>query len=176
MLYLLWGLLNIGVSVFFVVTCFRATKLVRERFGVLATIIFVFGLLSFFSRSNDSQDNTEPNSNQIRTWKFSSEDSLDRKATSLIDVELEKTLISKFRLGIKYGKDKQQQLNIPISAYSSITGFVSGINWKPSSIIVNRTDNNTKFEYYVDGMMEWKLPGATIYSQFKEYKGVALTK
>ena len=176
MLYLLWGLLNIGVFGFFVVTCFRATKLVRERFGLFSSIIFVFGLLSFVSHSNDNNDNKEPNSNQIRTWKFSSEDSLDRNATFLIDVELEKTLLSKYQLGIKYGKDQQQQLNIPISANSWTTGFVSGTNWKPSSIIVNRTNDNTKFEYYVDGIMEWKLLGATIYSQAKEYKGAALTR
>jgi hypothetical protein len=176
MLYLLWGLLNIGLFLFFVVTCFRATRLVREKFGLFTSIIFVFGLLSFISNSNDDKDNIEPGTSQIRTWKFVSEDSVDRNATFLINVELEKTLISKYGLGIEYGKDKQGQLNIPISGNSSTTGFVSGTNWKPSSIIVNKTYHNTKFEYYVYGIMEWKLLGATVYSQPKEYKGIALTK
>jgi hypothetical protein len=176
MLYLLWGLLNIGLFLFFVVTCFRATRIVREKFGLFASVIFVFGLLSFIGNSNNDKDNKEPGSSQIRTWKFVSEDSLDRNATFLIHVELEKTLISKYDLGIKYGKDKQQNLNIPISAYSSMTGFVSGTNWEPSSIIVNRTSDNNKFEYYVHGTMEWKLLGTTVYSQPKEYKGTASTK
>jgi hypothetical protein len=82
----------------------------------------------------------------------------------------------KYQLDIKYGKDKQGQLNIPISGNSWTTGFVSGTNWKPSLIIVNRTDDNNKFEYSVHGTMEWKLLGATLYSQPKEYKGTALTK
>lgn len=176
MLYLLWGLINIGLFLFFIVICFRATKLTREKLGLFASIVFVFGLLSFIGHSNNDNDLKEPNSNQIKTWKFDSEDSLNRNATFFIDIDLEKTLVSKYDLGIKYGKDKQGQLNIPISAYSSTTGLIGGTNWKPISIIVNRTDDNNKFEYFVDGVVEWKLLGATIYSQLKQYKGVALTK
>jgi hypothetical protein len=85
-------------------------------------------------------------------------------------------LVSKYELAIKYGKDRQGQVNVPISANAWTTGFISGTNWRPSFIIVDRTDDNTKFQYYVQGIMEWKLLGATIYSQPKEYKGIALTK
>src|SRR5687768_6809478 len=91
MIYLLWGILNIGVFLFFVVTCFRATRLVREHLGLLASIIFVFGLLSFISNSNNDKDNKDLGSTQTGTWKFSSEDSLDRNATFVIDIELEET-------------------------------------------------------------------------------------
>jgi hypothetical protein len=175
MLYLLWGLLNIGLFLFFIVICFRATKVIREKFGLITSIVFVFGLLSFVGHSNCDNENKEPNSNQIKTWKFISEDSLNRNATSFIKIDLEKTLVSKYDLGIKYGKDKQRQLNIPTSAYSSTTGFISGTKWKPILIIINRTNDNNKFEYFVDGVVEWKLLGATIYSQQKKYKGIALT-
>jgi len=174
MTYLLWGLLNIGLFIFFIVICFKATKLIREKVGLFASIIFVFGLLSFVGHSGN--DNKEPNSNQIKTWKFISEDSLKNNDSYLLYIDLEKTLVSKYDLGIEYGKDKQRQINIPISAYSSTTGFISGTNWKPVSIIINRTNDNNKFEYFVGGVVEWKLLGATIYSQPKEYKGIALTK
>ncbi len=176
MLYLFWGILNIGLFLFFIATCFRATKLIRENFGLFASVVFVFGLLSFIGHSNNDNDNKEPNSNQIKTWKFASEDSLNRNATSLVDIDLEKTLISKYQLGIKYGKDKQGQINIPISANSWTTGFISGTNWKPSSIIVNTTDDKNKLAYFVDGIVEWKLLGATVYSQPKQYEGITLTK
>ena len=176
MIYLLWGLLNIGLFIFFIAICFRATKLIREKIGLFAAIIFVFALLSFIGHSNNDNDNKEPNSNQIKTWKFETKDSINRNATYLLDIDLEKTLVSKYELGIKYGKEKEGTINIPISAYSSITGFISGTTWKPISIIVNRTTDNNKFEYVVDGVVEWKLFGTTIYSQLKEYKGIALTK
>ncbi|MCC6761540.1 MAG: hypothetical protein IT252_10000 [Chitinophagaceae bacterium] len=176
MIYLLWSLLNIGIFIFFIATCFKATKLVREKLGLFASIIFVFGLLSFIGNSSNDNDNKEPNSNHIKTWKFVSEDSLKSNDSYLLDIDLEKTLIAKYYLGIKYGKDKQGRINVPISAYSSANGFISGTNWKPISIIVNTTDDNNKFEYSVDGVVEWKLLGATIYSELKEYKGIAMTK
>ena len=176
MVYLLWVIINIGLFLFFIVICFRATSLLKEKFGLIAAIIFVFGLLSFMSNPHDDKFNEEPNGNQIRTWKFTPEDSVDKHATFLINIDLEKTLISKYELSIIYGKDKQGQLNIPISANAKTLGFVSGTNWKPSAIMVNRTNDNTKFEYYINGNMEWKLLGATIYYQQKEYKGIALTK
>ena len=93
-----------------------------------------------------------------------------------MNIDLEKTLVSNYDLGIKYGKDKDDQISIPISAYSSTSGFISGTNWKPISISINRMDDNSKFEYYVSGVVEWKLLGATIYSQLKEYKGIVSTK
>jgi hypothetical protein len=176
MTYLLWGLLNIGLFVFFIIICLKATKLIREKIGLFAAIIFVFGLLSFIGHSNKDNENKEPNSNQIKTWKFVSEDSLKNSDSYLLNIELEKTMISKYDLGIKYSKDKERQSNLPISAYSSTTGFISGTNWKPVSIIINKTGYNNKFEYFVDGVVEWKLLGATIYSQLKEYRGIVLTQ
>ena len=176
MIYLLWSLLNIGLFLYFIATCFKATKLVREKLGLFASIIFVFGLLSFVGNSNNDNENKEPNSNNIKTWKFVSEDSLKNYESFMLDIDLEKTLIAKYDLGIKYGKDRQRQINVPISAYSSTIGFISGTNWKPISIIVNTTNDNNKFEYSVEGVVEWKLLGATIYSEQKEYKGITMTK
>ena len=176
MLYLLWRIVNIAIFLFFVLICFSATRFIRERFSLFASIIFVFGLLSFMGGSGNDKDNKEPNARQVRTWKFTPEDSLVSHATSFTDIALEKTLISQFKLGIKYGKDKQSLLNIPVSAYSLTTGFSSGTHWKPSTIIVNRTKDNTQFEYYVDAIVEWQFLGATVYSQEKEYKGLASIK
>lgn len=176
MTYLLWSILNIGLFVFFIIICFRATKLIRENVGLFASIIFVFGLFSFVTQTKIDSHNKEPHSNQIRTWKFISEDSSKVIDQYLLDIDLEKNLFSTYHLGIKYGKDKQGQILTPISANSHTTGFVSGTNWEPVSILVNKTDEYNKFEYSVTGVIEWKLLGATIYSQLKQYKGIAVTK
>jgi hypothetical protein len=176
MLYLFWSLLNIGLFIFFLAICFKATKFVREKLGLLAAIIFVIGLSSFVGNTNNDNDNKEPNSNQIKTWKFVSEDSLRSKENYLHNIILEKTPLAKYLFGIKYGKVKEGKINVPISAYSFTNGFVSGTNWKPISIIVDMTDDNNKFEYAVDGVLEWKLLGTTVYSELKEYKGIAMIK
>ena len=44
MLYLIWGLLNLGLVIYFLVICFRATKLVKEKIGLFAAVFFVLGL------------------------------------------------------------------------------------------------------------------------------------
>ena len=174
MLYLLWGLLNIGLFIYFIVISIKATKLVREKVGLFASLIFIFGLLSFGGRSNN--DDKEPNSNQNKNWKFVSEDSLKSNVSYSIHVDLEKTLISKYYLSIEYGEDTLNKINFPISAYSSTTGTISGTNWKPKSIMVYKTNENNKFMYSVYGIVEWKLLWLTVYTQLKAYKGIAMTK
>lgn len=93
-----------------------------------------------------------------------------------LDIDLQKTLISNFNLTIKYCKSNKDKFNVPISASSDYLGFISGINWKPKSIIVNKTEEINKFEYFVNGVVEWKLLEAKIYAQPKKYNGFVFTK
>jgi hypothetical protein len=176
MIYLLWSLLNIALFLCFIAICFKVTKIVREKLGLLASGIFVLGLLSFIGNSNNDNENKEPNSNNIKTWKFVSEDSVKNDEIYTLEINLEKTPIAKYDLGIRYGKDRQSQINVPISAYSSTIGFISGTNWRPISIVVNTTNDNNKFYYFVAGILEWKLLGSSIYSEQKDFKGIAITK
>ena len=176
MLYLLWALLNAVTFIFFLFICFKAMKLVRQEIGLFAAFVFVFGSVSFMTRHRPDKENLEPNSNQIKTWKFISPDSLDRRSNVYIVIDLEKTLISKYNLGIQYVQDNQLKNNIPVTANTSVTGLQGGTTWEPTSIIVNRTDDNKKFEYEVSGTVKWKLLGFTLYSQYKNWKGFALLK
>jgi hypothetical protein len=175
MLYLLWGILNIGIFIYFIIICFRATKLIREKIGLLAAVFFAIGLLSFITAGNN-RDNREPNSNQVKTWNFFPEDNIEKNTATSITVPIDETLVSTYNLDIIYGKHKQEQFNLPVSANSSVTGWTSGTNWKPVTIIVERTNDNTKFDYWVHGVTEWKLLGLTIFSQGKVYKGTATVR
>lgn len=169
MIHLIWGLLNFGLFIFFIVICFDATKLIRKNNGTFASVIFVIGLISILGNSNNKEE--------TKTWSFISEKSLKLNETSTLKVDLEKTLLSKKHLVIKYGIDKEKEINTPISANSSTVGFISGgIKWKPISVVVNKTNYNNKFEYFVSGVVEWKLIGITIYSQYKVFNGIALIK
>jgi hypothetical protein len=89
---------------------------------------------------------------------------------------LEKTFVSKYDLGIRYRENIKGEKNMPISAYSSASGFINGTNWKPMSNIINRTSDNNQFDYLVHGVVEWKIFSTTIYSQSKAYKGIAIVK
>lgn len=176
MLYLIWGLLNIGLVIYFLVICVKATKLVKEKIGLFASGFFVLGLLLFLGQPAKDSYNRGANSDRINSNIFASEDSLNLDATFLVTINLENNWISKKDLGIKYGKEKQGQIIIPISAYSTATGFISGTIWRPISIKVNRTDDNNEFQYFVVGIVDWKLLGATIYTQSKSFNGIVSTK
>lgn len=173
MLYLFWALLNIGLFIF---VCFKGSQYFREKLGRIASIVFLLALFAFIGNSTNDNDNKENNSSRIKTWEFYPLDSLSKSSNQFIDIDLERTLISKYRLGIGYGKDKLLKNNIPTSATTWTTGFISGTTWKPINIIINRTEDNNKFEYVVDGTIKWSLVGLTIYSQLKSWKGVAILK
>lgn len=177
MIYLMWGILNFILFIFFITICFKATKLIRKELGFFAAVIFVGGLLSLIGNSNSNDYNKEHNSNQIKTWKFASENSLNKMGTYSVDVILEKSLIAEYHLGISYSKDKiGEGKNFPFSAFSSTSGISCGTLWIPKSIIVNLTNNNNKFNYMVNGVVEWKLFGFTLFTEIKEYKGIAKIK
>jgi hypothetical protein len=173
MLYLLWALLNTGLFIFI---CFKGSRYFRQKFGHIAAVVFVLGLLALMAEANSDKDNKEPNSNRIKTWKFNSLDSLDKNSQVFIDIDLERSLISKYYLGIAYCKDKQLQNNIPVSADTFITGITTGTSWKPGTVMINRTDDNRKFEYEVYGTIKWSLLGITIYHQPKHWQGVVVLK
>lgn len=172
MLYFLWSLLNLGLVIYFFVICFKAIKLVKEKMGLFASVFFVLGILSFLGQPVKDSYSKESDTNKLRSWTYASEESLNCDSASFVQVDLEKCWISKKQLGIKYGKDIQGQVNIPISAYSTTTGFISGTSWKPISIRVNRTDSDNNFQYFVVGLVDWKLLGMTIYIQSKRFKGI----
>jgi hypothetical protein len=177
MVYLIWGIFNFVLFVFFITICFKATKLIREELGLFPAVVFVFGILSFSGNSSSNDYNKEPNSNQIKTWKFSPENSLNKIGTDLVDVILEKTLIAEYNLGISYSKEKKKESKCsPVSAYSSTSGITCGTLWIPKSIIVTQTNTKNKFEYSVNGEVEWKLLGLTLFTQIKQYKGITKIK
>ncbi|MEP6466411.1 MAG: hypothetical protein ABJB05_08895 [Parafilimonas sp.] len=166
MMYLLWALLNLALFIFFVRICITATRLINEKIGLLTSVVFVVGLL-FMGCSNTEK------TTQDRTWTFTSQDSLDNNSGYLIQVLLENNFIAKCYLNIGCEKDKQQN-KFPANAFSPVFGIICGTNWKPANITVEKI-NNDKFYYNVAGVLEWKLLGATIYSQFKYYDGIAYT-
>lgn len=135
--------------------------------GLFSAAIFAFGLLSVIGYSNTNHK--ESHANQIESWQFNNEDSLKSMDTYHIGINLEKSLVSKYNLGVKYCIDRVSQTIVPVNASSSLSGFISGLNWRPTSVIVNRTNNKKQFEYFVNGVMKWNLLETTIYAQPKNY-------
>lgn len=173
MIYLLWGLFNIGLFVFFLVVCFRATKLLRERLGLFASIVFVFGLLSFMASQGETDELHSDNNFNSGSWTFTAQDRIAPNTQLQVRAVLEKALVARYILGITYGQELGSQKTVPVQAYSDVTGLISGTAWTPVNISVSLNDEKTAFQYSVDGVVKWKLLGFTVYNQSKSYKGLA---
>ena len=170
MLHLLWSILNIGIFIFFIVVSVRATKLVREKMGVLAALVLVFGLLSFIGRKADAP-NLEPGGASLRTWKFVTDIRPYINDINKIDIVFDNNIISKSVLSVRYAKDTQSGLYKALEAHTYINGLVAGTSWRPVSVLVSQTAIPNEFTYEVNGVVEWKLLGTTIVSQAKEWTG-----
>lgn len=165
MLEFLWSALNIVLLAYFIILCFRAAKLLRENSGLLASLLFGLGLLSFMGQSGKDK-NAE---NQIIKQGFVAPDHLDPTSVKSITTTLEKSLGNSTDLRIHYGKDSTGKW-VPIDAFSNRGGWVSGLQWVPRIILVNATADGDDFNYTVSGTLQWKLLGITLYHQVKGYE------
>jgi len=163
MIYLVWAILNIGLFLFFVFVCFRATKLIKEKLGLFASIIFVFTLLSFVDAPNSSEQKLG------ETFDFN----LDKDENKTYNnkrsehVTLDNNLIFFINLNMVYNKNVDTIT--PILAGSAMSGLVAGHRWKAQTVTANVVGQTIK--YTVDGLIEWKLLGLNIYTQSKTYTG-----
>lgn len=71
MIYILWALLNIALFTLFLVICFYATKLIKEKYGLFISCVFVIGLLSFAGNSKKNNDSIDKNSGEIKNGNLS---------------------------------------------------------------------------------------------------------
>ena len=175
MLHLLWALVYIGVFVIFVSTCFRATRLIREKYGMLLAVIFAIGLLSFVGAGTNDADG-EAGKRKTGSWNLADHDNhLAGQRTGIVDIMLDENLINKTRLTISYTKSPEG-IASPYEGSIVTLGFIAGTRWRPILIDVKKTDEDNKFSYRVRGILEWKLLSATIYSQMKSAEGFVSIK
>lgn len=83
--------------------------------------------------------------NQIKTFNFAFRDSLEQNSVKFAHFILEDQLVTKYDLGLNYGKVTHSKINMPIGAHYGTKGLVIGINWKPIKISVLKTNDEDKF-------------------------------
>lgn len=164
MLPLLWFLLNTALLFLFIFLCFNTTKLIRNKYGIFASLLFIFVLLSFVKRTGKNE--------LIKKWHFPLKNQNNSLADKYLWVELEKTILSKYELRIQYRLDKKTPEILPTEAYTQTTGWIGGTNWEPIHVSVQVNKSSTEFKYKVTGIIKWNLLGVNIYVQPKTYGGL----
>lgn len=165
MLEIIWGILNIGILVYFIMICFKAAKIIKENLGGLATLVFVLGLLSYMGKKE------EDNSFKSFDLQEQKKDTVQNYVGNSFSKEilLEDNLATTIRATISYGEDKTGKKLLKATAPRD--GFVCGTYWKPSYFNVSKIDNQNNYEYQLIGSMEWKILGNRLYTEYKEFNG-----
>lgn len=170
MLELIWGILNVFLLIYFLLICLKSVKIIKEKIGLLASFIFVIGLLSFISKPNEknSADKNINILNQTNPKKAFNGNSFFR------EVNLEDNLSSTIGLSILVGEKETGLIILNANCYRS--GFISGTNWNVENIEIDIPKNKKHCSYLIRGIMEWKILGITIYSEHKTFSGNAILK
>jgi hypothetical protein len=168
MKYLFWGILNMGLIFWLIKFCLRLVN--KNLKTPRSTILFYFILipLSLFVLSGKSK---QPRGNQWKVWRFYPKENLKNTKQKFLNIELESTLSTKFNLGLNYAEIAEKNQVFPLVAFSTLTGFVSGIAWKPHFINVSISAKQIHFKYEVLGVVQWKLLGIVFYAEPKDYEG-----
>lgn len=154
MVHLLWGILNFIILFYFLLTVFKALRLVREKMGLLPVLVIVFGLMSFVnSHVQDEETTIRHRNDEVRAFKT---------------LKLEDDWVTSYLMDIRYQKDHDEI--IPVKLDAQATGFVFGTNIKTGVFTINRRGD--KFEYEIIITVKWNLMGSEVYSESKSYKGL----
>ncbi len=130
MFELIWGILNGLLLIYFIIICFKSVNIIKEKIGILASLVFVIGLLSFISKPNENKiaDKNIEILNQTNPKKAFNGN------TYLRFVTLEDNLTSKIELTILCGEKESDNELIILNADCNRTGFISGTNWNDKNI------------------------------------------
>ncbi len=170
MFELIWGIFNGFLLIYFIIICFKSVKIIKEKIGVFASLIFVLGLLSFMSKPNEKNlaDKNIDFLNQSNPKKAFDGNSFFK------EIKLENNLTSDIGLSILVGEKENEY--VILNANCSRAGFISGTNWNVENIDIDKQKDKNYCNYIVKGIMEWKILGITIYSEHKLFNGKAILK
>lgn len=172
MLHVLWSLLNLGLLLCFLYVSYKATRLLRQQFGLPASLIFLVGLICFTIHPPiESLTNPSPQASP-KVWDFTSKEERISDLTYLKEINLasEGWGMATHGISILLGENSQH-LAVPIRANHWSKGFFYGIRWTPLYLNITPTKAH-QFTYTVRATVDWQLLGLTLYSEKKEYQGI----
>lgn len=144
-------------------------QLLKDKTGLYASVIFVFGLLSF-AANPDKKKSSFMGNTEIKQSTFVAKNEIIPNTFKYSDRVIVNNLLFSIQLGIVRGKEKTTLKTVPVGANSFVTGSLAGYHWEPTRISASAT-KGANYTYTVAGVLQWKLLGATLYLQNKIYSG-----
>jgi hypothetical protein len=169
MLQLIWAFINVGAFLFFIITAFRAVKLVAEKHGLAATLILIIGFSGFMIGRNK---NTVTNTKTIAHLPFTFVDRSLTKDQHFTRVKVKENWISRVEMTALIGKYKDNDSLVAIEANAGLYGFSGGYRWETQYVHIYPVQGTFQFRYTIIGTENWSLLGVTFYSVSREDEGV----
>lgn len=162
----------IGIGILYCL--YKITFYIKDKWGDFYGAIFVFAVVLFFLRDNPESNNS--NDHKSEHLEFTSRDSVTDRDNGSVMVELGKNTLSRYNMRVKYGVSKSTHHKVPVEIGFIKTGRGDATELEVSSTRLEDVDASDRMEYFVDGMLNWKLLGFTVYRQPKSYHGFATLK
>ena len=139
----------------------KITKLIKEKLGLFASLIFIVFIISFLKESSEEKfhEKTTELNNEV-------------KYTNSKSKILEDKLVTKIETRISYGKNNRKD-TLYITSKTNRYGFIIGTDWKSHYSSVKEMENSKNtYEYNVLGTLEWNILGIRVYKEIKEFNGI----
>lgn len=166
LLYTIWGLFNIGLGITVFALSYRNFRFFSERYGSLAAgILFLLTVAMCQSPATKPPTGPDPNASMatVTIPDFSPNWSQSYRARL---VDLGSCQLSQHIVFTK----KNPSDSIQITSAVHLTGFTSGLLWKPIAVFAN-AGQDRRIHYSAAGTLEWRLLGMPVYYQLKQFSG-----
>ncbi|WP_188598643.1 hypothetical protein [Polaribacter pacificus] len=164
MIHLVWSLINLLILLYFIyllVGFLRKGKAIfKPQFKVVSVFILVVGIIQVISAT----------SLKSTTNKILITDAYNNVNYSKVEeLLLEENLTFDIHMSLNYSID--QNMDVPISSQSELTGFVSGYEWEFKSIATETHNPDENAAFVATGILKWNLLGVTVFRELKTFKG-----
>lgn len=163
MLYIIWAILNAIVFCLFFWMMYKALVMVRDKFGRVASLFLIVGLLSFMSAPKEEAKNV-----------------LSLQQAPVVQSNLGQvshgTVLKKYPLFAVHLSvicdvlSNNEELK-PTSVLAGQYGFVMAHRWKLNNATVRYNATTQKLNYIVHGVIRWNLLGIPFYTQSQTFEG-----
>ena len=151
MLEIFWGILNLSLFISFIIVCIKALKLVREKIGGFAAIIFGMGILLSFIPADKSEN------------KFNLKDSevhqVLNKNHTYKRIKLSENTLNTTWLSLTFSNELDLE-----EASLNRTGLIAFTDVSPLSIVQDKIGEG-QFKYLIIYKKSLYLLGAEVYSK-----------
>ncbi|MCK8520013.1 hypothetical protein M0D21_00420 [Aquimarina sp. D1M17] len=85
-------------------------------------------------------------------------------------ISLDQNALMDIGMSITFTKNNEQQ--IPLYGVASQSGFISGFEWRLTSMNITENKDDNLRQYAVSGLLKWNLFGINLYTQSKHFNGI----